>query len=289
VPTAIAVTSADLTLPGPGQNVPPALVLPVDAAQPLKLDEQLTQVLLALEHYSHVVALVPADLAPAARRRLYTVRAILETDRVALVETGLPPLATALLAQQLRTLTVTDLGPGVIAGASRLLSYYLHAGAVLTSVAKLDRVQVEMKHHLLSWVPGRQFVVLANPEPRLDQISPATHLPGPNFVTHLAFGAHGMPHDWVTTDLVRQWRPQHVHETQLPAASTQWWGSPRLVEFAAHIPDPGVLYRLVTSVRRDTCAWCGLEAIGDQCLFCSARLDGHVPELGAAGARQRPA
>jgi hypothetical protein len=258
-------------------------VIPADGDRPLKLDEQLAQVLIALDRYSHVVVLVPAGLPAAAKRRLHTLRAILETDRVALAETALPPLATALLGEQLRTLTATDLGPGVIAGASRLLPYYLHTGAVLTSVARLDRVRVEMKHHLRSWVRGRQFVVVANPEPRLDQISPDTRLPGPNFVTHLAFAAHGMPHDWVTGDLVRQWRPQHVHETTIPAASAQWWGSPRLVEFVAHIPDPGVLYRLVTSVRRETCAWCGLEAIGDQCLFCSARVESRVPELSAAG------
>jgi hypothetical protein len=277
------VTSADLNLPGHGQNVPPALVLPCDGDRPLALDEQLTQVLLALDHYSHVVVLVPADLPAAARRRLHTVRAVLETDRIALVETELPPLATALLARQLRTLTATDLSAGVIAGACRLLPYYLHTGALLTTVAKLDRVQVDMKHHLRSWVPGRQFVVTANPEPRLDQVSPATRLPAPNFVTHLAFAAHGMPHDWVTTELVRQWRPGHVHDVPPPAASPRWWSSPRLVEFAAYIPDPGVLYRLVTSVRRDTCGWCGLEVIGDQCLFCSARVEGRVPELTAAG------
>lgn len=286
MPTAIAVTSADLTLPGQGHQIPPALVLPVSAdragGRTPGLDEQLTQVLLALDHYGHLVVLVPRSLAGAGRRRLHTVRAILESDRIALVETELPPLATALLARQLRILSGTDLSPGVVAGSARLLEYYLHTGAVLGSVSRLDRVQVGLRSHLRSWVPGAQFVVTANPQPGLDQIDAATRLPGPNFLTHLAYAAQGLGAEWVTGELVRQWRPAHVHAVPVPAASAGWWGSQRLVEFAAYIPDPGVLYRLATSVRRDTCGWCGLEVIGDQCLFCSARVDSGPPALTAA-------
>jgi hypothetical protein len=59
------------------------------------------------------------------------------------------------------------------------------------------------------------------------------------------------------------------------------------VEFTAYIGDVGMLYQLVTSVRRDTCTWCGLEVIGDQCLFCATRIgERAAPAKHAAAARQ---
>jgi hypothetical protein len=279
------VTSADLVLPALGGHAPPAVVLtgPGDgeaAAGPL--EPLLARVSAALDAHGHVVALVPASLPVPERRRLHAARAILETDRLALVETDLPPLASALLALQLRHLCATELGPGVIAGAARLLSYYLHAGAVLNSVTRLDRVQVDLKSHLRSWVPGAQFAVLAHPAPRLVELSGSARVPGPDYLTDLAVGEAGLRVDWVKGDLARQWRCRHVHEVPLPAASARWWGNQRLVEFAAHIPDPRVLHQLVTSVRRDPCGWCGLEIIGDECLFCSAPLEHraeHRPHL----------
>ncbi|GGO97525.1 hypothetical protein GCM10012280_59530 [Wenjunlia tyrosinilytica] len=256
-------------------------MLPVSGDLLPDLGEQLSATTAALDLHGHLIVLVPAALGAAGRRRLHTIRAILESDRIALVETDLPPLAVALLALQLRRLTGTDLGPGVVAGAARLLTYYLYAGAVLGSVTRLDRVEVDLKSHLRSWVPGAQFAVMANPEAGLAEVGPHTRVAGPNFLTHLAVAAHGMHDDWVREDLARQWQPGQVHEVPLPAASTQWWGNHKLVEFAAYIPDIGVLYRLVTSVRRESCAWCGLEVIGDQCLFCSAQIA--LNEIGLIG------
>ena len=58
----------------------------------------------------------------------------------------------------------------------------------------------------------------------------------------------------------------------LPEESVRWWGTGKLVEFAAGLSDVSVLYQLVSSVRRETCHWCGLELIGDRCGFCAAPL-----------------
>ncbi|WP_308365267.1 hypothetical protein [Streptomyces sp. ISL-86] len=285
MPTAIAVTSADLVLPAPDRHTPGAAVLhPPDV---LDLEGALAETAALLERHGHLVVVVPPWLAPAAARRLRTVRAILETDRIAFLDIDLPPLGTALLVRQLRQLSVCDFSPGVIASAARLLSHYIYAGALLGTVAKLDRVPVGLKAHARSWAPSAQFAVLANPTPHLVKLGAAGARagahgggglpPGPEFVTHLTFARGQLASDWVTAELAPAWQVQGVMENPLPADSPAWWATGKLVEFAAAIPDPAVLYQLVASVRREECRWCGAELIGDRCGFCAAPLTASPP------------
>lgn len=292
--TAIAVTSADLVLPAPDRHTPAAAVLhPPDR---LDLEGSLAETTALLERYGHLVVVLPPWLPAATTRRLHTVRAILETDRIALLDIDLPPLATALLVRQLRQLSVCDFSPGVIASAARLLSHYIYAGALLGSVAKLDRVPVGLGAHARSWSPSAQFAVLANPAPHLVKLGGGggrggggggAHAggaglpPGPEFATHLTFARGQLASDWVTAELAPAWQVQGVMENPLPADSPGWWATGKLVEFAAAIPDPAVLYQLVASVRREECRWCGAELIGDRCGFCSAPLTAPPPQAAA--------
>ncbi|MFI9205377.1 hypothetical protein [Streptomyces sp. NPDC053048] len=271
MPIAIAVTSSDLVLPPPGGPVPTAAVLQPPEEQPL--ETAVAQAAHLLERCGHLVVLYPDSLPVTYVRRLHTVRSVLESDRVALLPVGLPPLAVGVLARQLRQLSVSDLSPGVLASAARLLAHYIYAGAELASVARLDRVDVGLGAHVASLLPGAHFGVVVNPAARL--VRPGTgELPdGPGFATRMTV-ARGRPRkgeDWVTDAVAPHWRVQGVQEIfPLPAESRRWWGTPRAVEFAAAIPDPSVLYQLVASVRREECHWCGLELIGDRCGFCSA-------------------
>ncbi|MCX5376243.1 hypothetical protein [Streptomyces sp. NBC_00091] len=288
MPTAIAVTSTDLVLPAPDRHTPGAAVLRPPGET--DLEGSLAETTALLERHGHLVAVVPPWLPPATVRRLRTVRAILETDRIALLEVDLPPLGTAVLVRQLRQLTVCDFSPGVIASAARLLSHYIYAGALLGSVAKLDRVPVGLKAHARSWSPSAQFAVLAHPEPHLarlgTQAAAGVLPPGPAFATHLTFARGALASDWVAAELAPAWQVQGVMENPLPADSARWWATPKLVEFAAAIPDVSVLYQLVASVRREQCGWCGFELIGDRCGFCAAPLPAPPPEA-ATAARTR--
>ncbi|MFV2120158.1 hypothetical protein ACE14D_17650 [Streptomyces sp. Act-28] len=279
MPTAIAVTSADLVLPPTDHHTPGAAVLPAPGAQPLA--DALADAQSLVERYGHVVVLYPAATPADHVRRLHTVRALLESDRIALLPLDLPPLGAAVLVRQLRQLSVCDFGPGVLATAARLLAHYVHAGAVLNSVARLDRVPVTLKAHAKSWMPGSQFAVLTNPEPRLVRLGPRDDepLPGPDFATRMAVARGQLATDWVTGTLAPAWRVQGVDEVPRPAASAAWWGTAKLVEFAAYLSDLPVLHQLVSSVRRETCAWCGIELLGDRCGFCAAPLaPPHTPE-----------
>ncbi|PJE96635.1 hypothetical protein CUT44_16450 [Streptomyces carminius] len=284
MPTAIAVTSADLVLPPPDAHTPTAHVLTPPDRQPL--DDALAETHLLTERHGYVVVLYPSSAPAAFVRRLHTVRSVLESDRIALLETDLPPLATGVLVRQLRRLSVCDFSPGVLAAASRLLAHYIYAGALLNSVARLDRVPVSLTAHARSWVPGSQFAVLARPTPQLVRIGGDGLLAGPEFATELTVATGPLSADWVTGTLAPHWRVGGLHRAPLPEDSARWWGTGKLTEFAAAIPDISVLYQLVSSVRREECHWCGLELIGDRCAFCSAPA---APPGGTGGPRALPA
>lgn len=268
--TALAVTSHGHMLSPPDRHTPRAHLLSPPGDQPL--DAALAEMRMVLERHGHLIALYPATLPTPFLHRLHTVRALLESDRIALLPSGLPPLGTAVLVRQLRQLSLCDFGPGVLGSAARLLAHYIYAGAQLSSVAKLDRIPVGLTAHAKSWLPGAQFGVLAAPAPQLVRIggNDGTPLAAPQFPTRLTIAPGTLHSDWVRQSLARQWRVGEVQEAPLPEDSARWWGTGKLVEFAAAIPDVSVLYQLVSSVRRDTCHWCGLELIGDRCAFCSA-------------------
>ncbi|MCX4764677.1 hypothetical protein OG562_27665 [Streptomyces sp. NBC_01275] len=269
MPTAIAVTGADLALPPQDERTLPAAVLADLDRRPL--DEALAAVQTLVEQHGHVIVVYSRGAPVAVEQRLHTIRSLLESDRIALFRPELPPLGVAVLARQLRQLASCDLGPGVLASAGRLLTHYLHAGALLGSVARLDRVPVVgLKSHARSWVPGGQFAVLAHPQPQLVKAAPDVTLPGPEFGTWMLVGRGQLQSDWVTGTLAPAWRTQGLRETELPAESADWWGTGKLIEFCSYLPDLSVLYQLVASVRQSVCHWCGIDVIGDRCVFCSA-------------------
>ncbi|MFE5300120.1 hypothetical protein [Streptomyces sp. NPDC056632] len=284
MPTAIAVTSADLVLPPTDPQTPPAAVLPGPDARPL--DAALADVRRLLDQQGHLVVVCPASVPPATAQRLHAVRSLLESDRIAIVRTALPPLGAAVLVRQLRQLSACDFSPGVLASAARLLTHYVYAGAVLGSVARLDHVPVGLTSHVKGWLPGAHFAVLAGPAPQLVRLGSggsggSGELAGPDFGTDLVLARGQLQTDWPTAVLAPGWQVRAVQEAALPETSARWWGTGRLVEFAAYLPDLPVLHQLVASVRRETCHWCRMELIGDRCGFCAAPLPTARPATAA--------
>ncbi|WP_328887371.1 hypothetical protein [Streptomyces sp. NBC_00316] len=258
-------------LPATDQQTPTAALL--QAPEDQTMDLAISDMHVMLEQHGYVVAVYSAGLPVAHERRLHSVRSVLESDRIALLKVDLPPLGLAVLVRQLRQLSICDFSPGVVASAARLLPHYIHAGALLNSVTKLDRVPVSLKTHAKSWVPGSQFAVVAGPNPQLTKVGPAAEPPtGPEFGTHLLIAKGQLQSEWVQRTLAPSWKVQAIQEATLPSDSSRWWGTGKLVEFAAYLPDISVLYQLVASVRRENCHWCGMELIGDRCGFCSSPL-----------------
>ncbi|MEU2063058.1 hypothetical protein [Streptomyces sp. NPDC013455] len=275
-----------MALPAQDERTMPAVVL--DGLDRKPLDQALTELNALTEQYGHVVVVCSQATPEPIVRRLYTLRSLLESDRIALFRPELPPLGIAVLARQLRQLASCDLGPGVLASAGRLLTHYIHAGAVLGSVARLDRVPVGLKAHARSWVPGSQFAVLAHPEPQLVKVTPDATLKGPDFSTWLLLAKGQLPGDWAA-GLGTRWGVHGLRETALPAESAVWWGTGRMVEFCGYLADLSVLYHLVTSVRQTSCHWCGIDVIGDRCVFCSAGPPAYEPPAPRALEARTPA
>ncbi|EST24065.1 hypothetical protein N566_25170 [Streptomycetaceae bacterium MP113-05] len=270
VTTALAVTSPGHVLSPPDRHTPGAHVFRPPEEQPFEV--ALVQAQSLVDQYGYLVVVYPHTLPTPYLHRLHALRALLESDRIALLPSSLPPLALGVLVRQLRQLSLCEFSPGVLGCAARLLTHYVYAGAVLGSVAKLDQVPVSLTAHAKSWLPGAQFAVTTAPEPHLLRLGSKDEHPlsGPQFPTRLTVAPGGLTSDWPRGTLAAQWRVTDVQEERLPADSAVWWGTAKLTEFAAAIPDLSVLYQLVSSVRRDTCRWCGLELLGDRCAFCAA-------------------
>ena len=112
------------------------------------------------------------------------------------------------------------------------------------------------------------------------RIAPGVTLPGPEFGTSMLVAQGQLQSDWATATLAKSWNAQGLREVVLPAESATWWGTGKLIEFCAYLPDLSVLYQLVTSVRQNSCHWCGIDVIGDRCVFCSATpplLENQIP------------
>ncbi|MER6530981.1 hypothetical protein [Streptomyces sp. NPDC001508] len=275
-----------MALSAQDERTVPAVVLRDLDKRPL--DHALAELNGLVEQHGHLIV-VGSQAAPAAvTQRLHTLRSLLESDRIALFRPALPPLGIAVLARQLRQLASCDLSPGVLASAGRLLTHYIHAGAVLGSVARLDRIPVGLKAHARSWVPGSQFAVVAHPEPQLVRVGPEATLPGPEFRTWMLVAKGQLQSEWIGT-LAKSWGAHGLREAPLPAESASWWGTGRIIEFCSYLADLSVLYQLVTSVRRSTCHWCGVDVIGDRCVFCSATPPGHEPPAPRAFEQRTPA
>ncbi|WP_129840777.1 hypothetical protein [Streptomyces sp. RFCAC02] len=271
MPIAIAVTSAGLVLPPTDQHTPGAHILtrPEDQDFPTALAETAQ----LIDRHGHVVVVHPATAPRPYVQRLHAVRAMLESDRIALLPSALPPLGTAVLVRQLRQLSVCDFAPGVLGASARLLAHYVYAGALLAPGVRLDRLPVRLPGGpAAAGRGGGPAAVLAGPTTQVVRAQGGERLEGPQFSTSLTYapGAIGAGGEWVTARLAHDWQVRGLHPVPLPEESAAWWGTPKLVEFAAAISDVSLLYQMVNSMRQETCHWCGLTLIGDRCAFCAA-------------------
>lgn len=133
-----------------------------------------------IEANGAVIAIVPTWFAPEALMRLEMVRSILDTERLAIHPTALPPLAGAALASLASALGPHTPGPGVLASMLPELEAELHVITWLGSVSGLSTPSPTLAQHMASLTPGTAFGVSSFPEPSVHKLrggAPTVPLP----------------------------------------------------------------------------------------------------------------
>src|SRR4051812_29191095 len=100
-----------------------------------------------------VVAIVPDWFPPEGRQRLEMARVLLDTERVAIHVTPLPPLAATALASLASSLAPRLPSAGLLASVLEPLSTQIHALTWLGSVSSLKHPAPSLGQHVVSLAP----------------------------------------------------------------------------------------------------------------------------------------
>lgn len=242
----------------------------------------------ALEQGATVVALVPTwDLEPTLTH-LHMARSALESTRLVIHRTSLPPLAAGVFSFTLAEFARRELLPaGVLVSCLRALERHVVGAAWLGSVARLRDPAPRLGQHARSYLPGTAFGAVVDDDPRVRMLRrkdaptldlPAPRIPGGWRVT-VAEGQE------VDAETVRRSVTQHAagastEHVDLSPISIDWWGTSKLAELALAPADLDALASaLVVGVTAERCAWCAELIATDPCPFCGARADAPAPTL----------
>jgi hypothetical protein len=124
-----------------------------------------------IEASGYVIAVLPQWFPPEGSLRLGMARSMLDTDRVAVHETALPPLAGAVLCSLASSLAPHMPSAGVLVSLLPELEAELHVFTWLGSVSGLSAPAPSFGQHLASLGPSSAFGVSSWPEPSVHKLS----------------------------------------------------------------------------------------------------------------------
>jgi hypothetical protein len=229
-----------------------------------------------------VIVVLGEWLPDEALRGLRTVRSLLQTDRVALHITELPPLATSVLAALAGALIPFAPTPGALASALDAVGRELYVLAWAGSVAGLQHPSVSVLHHARSLLPGSSFGVGLQPESFVLPLSRAEQEPP------LAPPEHPLellvaPTDkadlvWLVDVVAPALGGIPVREIPATMHGASWWGTSKLVEAVGVPSNLERLAQVTLSGVPAPCAWCGEPIFASPCPFCGEAVSpgGHA-------------
>jgi hypothetical protein len=197
------------------------------------------------------IVIVGDWLPPETLERVRTIRSLLQTDRVAIHITDLPPLAASVLAALTAALAPLALSAGALAGAIDHIADELLVLAWAGSVAGLRHPGVSLLDHARS--AGADELPLAPPE------HPIELLVAPEDDADV---------DWIVEVVAPALGGVGIREIPPTVHGAQWWGTTRLAEMVG-VPTSleGLAARtLPRSV--SPCLWCGEPIAAPPCPFC---------------------
>jgi hypothetical protein len=229
-----------------------------------------------LEGGAGVIVLVPEWMPDEVMVRLDMTRAILDSDRVAVHRTALPPLAGAVLAS-----LVSACGPhvpsaGLLASLLGELEAELHVITWLASVTGLSNPSPSLAQHVASLAPGAAFGVSSWPEPSVHRITagePSVPLPTLSRASRMVVApAPGGDVEWITQTVNRALGGLPIRQVDPTPHGPKWWGTGKLVEAVVYPADAGALAaELIAGLEPWACRWCSELIARSPCPMCGHR------------------
>lgn len=219
------------------------------------------------------VILVVGDWLPAQTlERVHMVHSLLQTDRVAIHVTDLPPLAASVLAALTAALAPHAVSAGALAGSLDALSRQLPVLAWLSSVAGLRHPAVSLFHHARSALPWASFGVGLQPDPFVIGLhragAQAPIEPPSHPVDLLVAPREEMELSWMLEYVAPALGGAEVRQLPPTLHGAAWWGTSRLVEAVGVPRSLDWLAAAVLPKAVAQCAWCEEPIAATPCPFC---------------------
>jgi hypothetical protein len=250
----------DAFLEPPGQEQVPVLVEAVKSG---------------LDEGGSVVAIAPEWIGAEAIARVAMVRSMLDTHRLALYETALPPLAATVLASLASACAPYAPSTGVLASLLPELEAELHVFTWLASVTGLSTPAPSFGQHVASLTPGSAFAVSSWPEPAVHRLKgDRTAIPVPQLTrpSRLVVAPRTDHVDWITDTINPALGNLEIRRVEPTPGGPDWWGTAKLVEAVAHPLDVQALVgELVAALDPWTCRWCRELVARSPCPLCGHR------------------
>ena len=234
-----------------------------------------------------VIAIVPEWFPKEGLQRLEMARTIVDTSRVAIHETALPPLAAATLASLASSLAPRLPSAGLAASALPGLEGQLHFITWLGSVTGLKHPTPTLGQHVASLTPGSAFGVSSAPQPAVHKIQngqPSVPLPHLVRPSRLVIAPRNGDESWITGPVNAGLGELPVVRVDPTPGGPGYWGTSKLVEAVVCPADPGGLTQeLMQTVDAWACRWCGELIARSPCPMCGhrARPRKRPPQQGA--------
>lgn len=218
-----------------------------------------------------VIVIAGEWLGEETIRGLRTVHSLLQTDRVAVHVTPLPPLATSVLAALTAALAPLAPSAGAVASALERVAAELYVLAWTGSVAGLQHPSVSLLQHARSLLPGSTFGVGLQPQTFVQPVSRESSVPltpCDHPLELLVAPTESAELTWVLDVVAPALGGVAARELPPTMHGSDWWGSSRLVEV---VGVPSNLQWLAEAAFAGTltpCSWCGEPILGVPCPFC---------------------
>lgn len=228
-----------------------------------------------LDEGGSVLAIVPAWIGAEPIARVAMVRAMLDTHRLALYETALPPLAATVLASLASACAPVAPSTGVLASLLPELEAELHVFTWLGSVTGLSTPAPSFGQHVASLTPGSAFAVSSWPEPAVHRLKgDGSAIPVPQLTrpSRLAVAPRADHTDWILHTVNPALGNLEVRRVEPTPRGAAWWGTSKLVEAVAYPLDVQALVgQLVAALDPWTCRWCRELVARSPCPLCGHR------------------